>query len=156
MDIQIRSLQPEDMPFLRTALYLAIFVPPGVEAPPKSIIDLPEVAAYIEDFGRREGDIGCVALADGVPVGAAWARLLRGYGYVDDQTPELSIALLPGYRGLGIGTQMLTWLFEALKPSATQVSLSVNLANPAYRLYRKLGFQTVMLDEGSAIMLRRL
>ena len=42
----------------------------------------------------------------GGPIGAAWLRLLkgdeRGYGHVDDETPELGMAVLPAYRGRGV------------------------------------------------------
>jgi [ribosomal protein S18]-alanine N-acetyltransferase len=156
IDFHIRPLEAEDISFLRVALYHAIFVPPGIEAPPISIVDLPEIAAYIENFGQRAGDVGGVAQVNGVPVGAAWARLLHGYGYVEAHTPELSIALLPDYRGMGIGTRLMEWLLEALKPSVTQVSLSVHVENPAYRLYQRLGFQTIKLEGNSATMVRRL
>lgn len=47
----------------------------------------------------RAGDMGFVAVdaGSGEPIGAAWLRLLggdeRGYGYVDDETPELGMAV---------------------------------------------------------------
>jgi GNAT superfamily N-acetyltransferase len=152
MAIKIRALTLEDAPFLREALYHAIFVPPDTEPPARSIIDLPELAVYIEDFGTRTGDVGVLALDGATPVGAAWARLMRGFGFIDGATPELSIALLPNYRGSGIGTGLLKALLAALTPTASRVSLSVQMSNPAFRLYQRLGFQMVDRDGDSAIM----
>ncbi|MDX2138231.1 MAG: N-acetyltransferase [Chloroflexota bacterium] len=156
MAIEIRKVTLEDVPFLREALYHAIFVPPEAEPPPRSLIDLPELAAYVEDFGTRAGDVGVLALDGATPVGAAWARLMRGYGFVNEATPELSISLLPGYRGSGIGTQMMKALLAALVPVASRVSLSVQVSNPAFRLYQRLGFQIVARDGESAIMVLSL
>ncbi|MDX2137517.1 MAG: hypothetical protein SF123_05435 [Chloroflexota bacterium] len=59
MAIEIRKVTLEDVPFLRDALYHANFVPPEVEPPHWSLIDLPELAAYVEDFRTRAGDV-CV------------------------------------------------------------------------------------------------
>ncbi|NJK64878.1 MAG: GNAT family N-acetyltransferase, partial [Synechococcaceae cyanobacterium SM2_3_1] len=80
------------------------------------------------------------------PVGAVWLRLMvgenKGYGYIDDNTPELYIAILPEYRGQGIGTQLLSHLFnsECWSPS---ISLSVSVGNSAVRLYERFGFTVV-------------
>lgn len=61
MDGIIRKLKPEETKVLDTFLYEAIFVPEGAEAPPRDIINRPELQVYVEDFGNREGDIGFVA-----------------------------------------------------------------------------------------------
>jgi ribosomal protein S18 acetylase RimI-like enzyme len=156
MLVHLRPLTADDAAFLREALYQAIFVLPGEAPPPRSLIDQPELAQYMSGFGGQVGDVGVVALVEATPIGAAWARLIRGYGYVDDQTPELSIAVLPGYRGQGVGEQLLYALFDSLRPSYNQVSLSVQTANPAHRLYQRLGFQIARDDGDSWLMLRRL
>ncbi|QPC84536.1 GNAT family N-acetyltransferase [Phototrophicus methaneseepsis] len=154
--IQIRPLHAEDRAFLNEALYYAIFVPPEATSPPKTIVQQPDLVRYIEGFGTWDGDLGILAVSDMIPVGAAWARFVRGYGFVDENIPELSISIIPGYRGGGIGTTMLQALFAQLKGKAQQVSLSVNLANPAYYLYKRLGFEVVATDGNSVIMLRNL
>jgi ribosomal protein S18 acetylase RimI-like enzyme len=156
MDVKIRLITVDDAPFLREMLYHAIFLPPGAEPLPFEIVDEPALRAYIIDFGTHDGDIGVLALVDEQPVGAAWARLLHGYGFVDAQTPELSIALLPNFRGQGIGTLLLEHLFAALKPHFAAVSLSVQAENPAARLYQRQGFEAVKSEGGSLTMVRRL
>ena len=108
--------------------------------------------------GGGASDCGFLASnAEGQPVGAVWLRLLRnenkGYGYVDDDTPELSMAILPAHRGQGIGTQLLTHLF-ASTCGHTTVSLSVSANNPARRLYERFGFIVVGQSDDSLTMKR--
>ena len=59
----------------------------------------------------REGDIALVATENGHPVGAAWLRAFRadapGYGFVDEQTPEVTISIVPSRRGHGLGQELL-------------------------------------------------
>jgi ribosomal protein S18 acetylase RimI-like enzyme len=152
----IRRATTNDQAFLWEALYHAIYVEPGTEPPARDIVARPELAKYAEDFGEQGGDAGVIA-EDGVrPVGAAWVRLMHGYGFVDDQTPELTIAVLPESQGQGVGTQMLECLFDIVKSDVAQISLSVTWTNPARRLYERLGFELVILEEGTATMRKRL
>ncbi|HEY1830711.1 MAG TPA: GNAT family N-acetyltransferase [Acidimicrobiales bacterium] len=120
----------------------------GVMTPEQraTVLARPEVAHYIDGWGRR-GDLGVVA-DNGAPLGAAWIRRFTrhdpGYGYVDDETPELSIGVVEDQRGRGLGTAMLHALVErALGEGATRMSLSVEDENPARRLYERLGFDVV-------------
>ena len=156
MDLQIHRLTPDHMSFLREILYQAVFVPPGEPPPPRSIIDTPALARYIEGFGTRDGDVGLVAYVADKPIGATWVRLIEGYGFVDSQTPELSIAVLPDYRGSGAGTALLKALFDALRETFQRVSLSVQIDNPAAQLYQRLGFEVVKVDGSSYIMVKSL
>jgi ribosomal protein S18 acetylase RimI-like enzyme len=115
----------------------------GVEA----LRQVPELARYVEGWGRPS-DLGVVATnGGGEPVGAAWVRLLvgedAGYGYVDDTTPELAIAVDPQRTGGGIGSQLLERLLLDAERMFPAVSLSVRADNPARRLYERFGFQPV-------------
>jgi hypothetical protein len=96
--LHLRPLSADDAAFLREALYEAIFVPPGEPPLPRSLIDQPELAQYIHDFGSQAGDTGIASVIKEQPVGAAWARLIQGSGFIDAHIPELSIAVLSGYR----------------------------------------------------------
>jgi ribosomal protein S18 acetylase RimI-like enzyme len=119
----------------------------------QSVKDDPDTARYVEGWGRRH-DLGFVAEGlDGELFGAIWQRLFagdsRGFGYVDDQTPEFGIAVRPEYRDLGIGLQLLGCLLdESLQRSYPALSLSVRTDNPAMRIYQRAGFAVV---EGSEI-----
>jgi ribosomal protein S18 acetylase RimI-like enzyme len=156
-DLPVRPIGREDAPALEEMLYLAIHVPSGAEAPPREIIRQPELARYIEGWGRA-GDIGLLALdpLEGRPIGAAWLRLLtggdRGYGHVDDATPELSIAVSPGHRGLGLGGRLLRELIARARGHYPAISLSVSIGNPAIRLYQRAGFTAVRTEGGSLVM----
>src|SRR5512145_3133456 len=142
-------------------LYQAIYVRPGETPPARSILDQPELAHYARGWGRP-GDLGLLAEAtDGRPVGAAWLRLFDaqepGYGFVNDRTPELSIALLPVARGQGTGSCLMTALLEQARAAGHRaISLSVSPDNPALHLYRRLGFVTVGQAGGSLTMLKEL
>lgn len=155
----LRRLEPSDEAILNEMLYQAIFVPEGSEAPNRDVVNTPELKKYIQAFGRT-GDVGYVAFGNSELAGAAWLRLHtgenKGYGYVNDETPELTIAVMPAYRGRGIGTVLLERLFEEVGTTYKSVSLSVWRENPAYRLYQRLGFETVKQNENDDIMLKRL
>ena len=114
MDTIIREIRPEEYTFLREFLYQAIYLPKGVEPPPRSVVDQPELQVYIEGFGTRPGDHCLVAEVGGKVVGAAWCRIMEDYGHIDNDTPSLAISLLPEYRGKGIGTRLLNDLLLLL------------------------------------------
>lgn len=160
MNCILQPLTPEDEPFLWEMLYQALYVPEGQTAPPRGVVLLPEIARYVEGWGRV-GDCGFLA-RDAVtsqPVGAVWLRLPVGenksYGYVDDETPELSMAVLPEHRGRGIGTQLLTELIKS-DCGHTSISLSVSVGNPARWLYERFGFAVVGQSAASLTMKRDL
>lgn len=119
------------------------------------------VQRYVMNWGRP-GDAAVIALDDiGSEVGAAWYRLFKakepGYGFVDEQIPELSIAVVPSRRGKGFGNELLEALLaQARREGFTQVSLSVEPDNPALRLYERHGFRKVGESGGSATMLARI
>jgi GNAT superfamily N-acetyltransferase len=106
---------------------------------------------YVRGWGRA-GDTAVIALENGFPVGAAWYRLFRadepGYGYVDEKTPELAIAVVPSKRGHGIGDELLKALLQKARDGGfAKLSLSVEPGNPARKLYERHGFEVV--DEGA-------
>ena len=143
----------------------AIYVPEGCKPPSADIVFTEDFIQYTEAFGTNPLDLGIVAEDNGNPVGVAWVRLMKSYGYVDNDTPELSISLLPEYRGKGIGTVLLSELLHSLKmkncryvslsvQKARYVSLSVQKANTAaLRLYRKAGFRIVE-DKGDELIMK--
>ncbi len=157
MSAVIRRLRSGETDLLKSFLYEAIFVPPGMEPPDMSIVELPELRVYYEDFGSGRADHCLIAEEDGEPVGAVWSRVMDDYGHVDDDTPSLAIAVREGHRGKGIGTRLMRELLALLKEEGfRQVSLSVQKANPAKRLYERLGFTTVSENDEEAIMVRKL
>jgi GNAT superfamily N-acetyltransferase len=161
MSYVIRPATPSDEPFLREMLFESLYVEEGRAQFARDVLQRPEVARYVEGWGRA-GDLGFVAVEDacGEPVGAVWGRLPadddRGFAYLGDDTPELAIALLPEHRGRGVGTLLLKRYLEEARAHFPAVSLSVSPGNPAARLYRRLGFQTVDVRAGHPVMKKDL
>ena len=79
MNTIIRKIRPEEYSLLREFLYQAIYLPVGVDPPPRSVVDLPELQVYIADFGTRPGDHGLVAEVEKKVIGAAWCRIMADY-----------------------------------------------------------------------------
>lgn len=157
MNKTIREIREQEYPLLKDFLYEAIFVPEGADAPPKAIVNAPELQVYVRDFGGQTADTALVAEVDGKVVGAVWARIMEDYGYVDAQTPSLAIGLFKEYRGLGIGTELMRAMLSRLAEKGYgQVSLSVQKANYAVNLYRSLGFEGTEENDEEYIMIKEL
>jgi ribosomal protein S18 acetylase RimI-like enzyme len=118
------------------------------------------LSRYVDNWGRP-GDVAVIAHETGNRVGAAWLRIFGpdepGYGYVDDTTPELSIAVVPSRRRHGLGQELLDGLLAAAREAGHEaVSLSVEADSPAVAFYERNGFERVRGHEGGVVMLRRL
>lgn len=157
MNYTIRELQKNEYPLLDDFLYEAIFIPDGIAPPPKTIIQSPELQIYVEHFGESKNDTALAAEVDGKIVGAVWSRIMNDYGHIDNETPSLAISLYKEYRGAGIGTAMMKELLNLLKRQGYQrVSLSVQKANYAVKMYQKVGFEIVREHEEEYIMIHYL
>lgn len=140
----IREMNKTEYPLLQDFLYEAIFIPDGMKAPLKSVIELPELQVYISDFGKHFHDQAMVAEMEGEVVGAVWVRIMNDYGHIDEETPSFSISLYKEYRGKGIGTALMKSMIASLKERGyKKASLSVQKENYAVKMYQKLGFQIV-------------
>lgn len=160
LKIKVREIKKSEIARLDDFLYDAIFIPAGHKKPDKTIIKLPELSRYIDDFGRNT-DLCLVAEYNENLIGAVWTRFYteteRGYGFVDTKTPELSMSVTEFYRNKGIGTKLLTAMINKLiQLGYDQVSLSVDKLNYAFGMYKKFGFETIESDEKSATMIKRL
>ncbi len=157
MDYTIRPISAGEVRLLQDFLYEAIFVPEGLPAPPKSIINQPELQVYIAGFGKKKDDIGLIAEVDKRAVGAVWVRIMNDYGHIDNDTPSFAISLYKDYRGFGIGTNLMKKMLHILKDRGyKQASLAVQKTNYAVRMYQKTGFEIVGENEEEYIMLCRL
>ena len=157
MEYRIRKIQKQEYPLLEDFLYEAIFVPEGAAIPPRTITAAPQLRTYVENFGESQGDLGLVAEIDKRIVGAVWCRIMDDYGHVDGKTPSLAISLYEEYRGLGIGTAMMNEILALLKSHEyKRVSLSVQKANYAAKLYLKVGFKVIRENDEEYIMMKYL
>ena len=157
MNYLIRELKQDENKVLDTFLYEAIFIPEGVSAPPKDIINQPDLQVYVKDFGKNKGDLCLVAQVRDKIVGAVWVRIMNDYGHIDNETPSFAISLLKEYRNYGIGTELMKQMLTKLKLEGyKQVSLSVQKMNYAVHMYRKIGFEIVDENDEEYIMICKL
>ncbi len=93
---------------------------------------------YMEQFPDASFDL---VLEDGEPIG----RL-----YLDRRENEhrlIDIALLPAYRGRGIGGRLMRDVLEEAARVGKSVRIHVEQDNPAMHLYKRLGFSKIE-DQG--------
>ena len=160
-NITIRKIQTSEIYLLKDMLYEAIYQPDENNLIPRSVIETPEVDAYIKDFGKRADDYCLVADLDGKIIGAVWIRIIsgeiKGFGYIDDQTPEFAISLFKECRGQGIGTRLMIEMIEYLRKSGyKQTSLSVQKENYAVKLYLRMGFKVIRENGKDYLMILKL
>lgn len=149
----LRPATADDADFLWAMLGHAS-EPEGV---PKDRADLEaddHLSRYVAGWGRA-GDVGLVAVDDatGERLGAAWYRTYPseapGYGFVDEDTPEIAIACTADARGRGLGHQLIAGLLaRAHADGVDRLCLSVRTTNaPAVRVYEDQGFAGVRYEE---------
>jgi GNAT superfamily N-acetyltransferase len=150
----IRRGNRQDVRFLKDMLRHAFYWRSGAGTEDASLW------RYVAGWGRR-GDSAVIALEDGFPVGAAWFRLFArdepGFGFVDEATPEVAIAVVPSRRGHGIGSELLEALVAlAREQGYDSLSLSVEADSPAMHVFEKQGFEKVEQTDHSWTMRRNL
>lgn len=124
MNYNIRKICEDEYKLLEDFIYEAIFIPEGVEPPPKTIINQPDLQVYIKDFGKEKDDICFVAEADDKVVGAVWVRDMHDYRHIADGVLSFAISLYKQYRNFGIGTQLMITMLDELKKKRLQKNLT--------------------------------
>ena len=160
-DFIIREIEAKELDILEDMLYESIYQPAQTELISRDIINIPKVRVYIDGFGQKKDDYCLVAEVNSKIIGAVWVRILsdeiKGYGNIDNKTPEFAIALFKEYRKQGIGTmlmkQMITYLTDK---GYAKTSLSVQKENYAVSMYKQLGFRIIDENTEDYIMLLKL
>jgi len=113
--------------------------------PTSLLLLFPQLRIFCRGWGRP-GDTGFVAEEEGRPVGIAWYRFFtensHGEGYVDEETPELVIAVVRDARGHGVGRALMIAIHErARREGVARISLSSDVENPARRFAESFGYR---------------
>jgi GNAT superfamily N-acetyltransferase len=150
----VRRGGPQDVYFLRSLLVHAYGWHVNVLE-----TEIP-VTRYVDGWGRT-ADTALVWIDRGHRVGAGWYRLFKpqapGYAFVDAQTPELTIAVVPSKRKHGLGQQLLDALLERARAEGVgALSLSVENGSPAVGFYERNGFAPAGEHGDALTMLLRL
>ena len=155
--MKLREIKENETEILKDFLYEAIFIPEGMELPPREIIEQPELKLYYDGFGIGEADFCIVADDEGKVIGAVWTRIMNDYGHVDEETPSFAISLYKEYRGQGIGTKLMKEMLYLLKEKGyKRASLAVQKANYAVKMYENVGFKAVDENDEEYIMVCEL
>jgi GNAT superfamily N-acetyltransferase len=143
--LSIRVARQDDLDVLWTFLAIAAHEPDIAKAKAT-----PVVAAHLAGW-RRSCDFGYIAESNGFALGATWARQFAPSEepafYVDDRTPEISLAVHETMRGKGLGQSLLGALIGEAKRRGVGLCLNVRDSNPAARLYERAGFRRVQGTE---------
>jgi ribosomal protein S18 acetylase RimI-like enzyme len=89
-----------------------------------------------------------VVLVDGVSAGRLYVARWEG------EIRIMDVALLPAFRGRGVGERLLRALLDEGDAAGKPVSIHVEQSNPAMSLYRRLGFEPVE-ERGVYVLMRR-
>ena len=144
----LRRATQTDAVFLGDMLVEAANWRAGGVRPRHEILTSADHRRYLAGW-KRTADEGMVAAGDGgIPVGAAWYRVLPqndpGFGFVGVAVPELIIGVHPLWRARGVGRALLRGVVQlAGSQGHARISLSVERDNFARNLYRAEGFAVV-------------
>lgn len=157
-DIVIREMKSDEKFMLEDLLYAAIYQSDIKDPIPRSVINYPKLRGYIENFGQKQDDYFLVADLEGQIIGGVWVRILadeiKGYGNIDDKTPEFAISVFKEYQNQGIGTLLMKRMISYLTANQySQASLSVQKQNYAVKMYKNLGFEIFDENEEDFIMI---
>ncbi|MER3354125.1 MAG: GNAT family N-acetyltransferase [Hoeflea sp. D1-CHI-28] len=151
MGIVLRPMTDADMGFL-SALYAS--------TREEELSQLPWDAAQKRDFLEMQFHAQHAHYQAHYP-DAAWLVVEHGNQpagrlYIEEWPSELriiDIALMPAFRGRGLGAALLRDIMEKAETVRKAVGIHVEKANPAMRLYHRLGFRTIE-DKGVYDLLR--
>lgn len=161
MVYSIKPVEKEDIPFLWEMLYQSLYVPEGQPAYSLDILKDPNIEKYLKNWGSRHDHALIAKDEDTRLLGAVWMRLFNpnhpGYGFIDEKTPELGMAIESDYRGQGIGKRLLSDMIDlAHSKGYPALSLSVDPENKqALQLYKKAGFTKVFVADGGSWTMKR-
>ncbi|MEB2528354.1 GNAT family N-acetyltransferase [Kocuria rosea] len=105
----------------------------------------------------HRGDFGWVAVTGNEAIGVVWAQHFPpddpGYGFLDVDTPEVSLWVRDDWRGYGLGRALLRRAQAGARArQVPRMSLSVEADNHAKKLYVAEGFVDVPGRKADGVM----
>jgi ribosomal protein S18 acetylase RimI-like enzyme len=139
--LSFRPIRDSDLPFL-ARLYAStraeeLAAAPWTDAQKAAFLDMQfraQHAHYQQYYPKADW---LMTMRDGEDIGRLYIERWPSQHCIID------IAFMPEHRGKGLGAALLRDLMDEAAASGKAVSIHVEKFNPAMRLYRRLGFETV-------------
>jgi GNAT superfamily N-acetyltransferase len=117
-------------------------------AHPKETTDL---EIYTKNYGLTTKDLGLYALIDNEIAGAIWCRELNN----NRETPVLSVAVPPKYKGKGVGSFMMNQFLIEAAAIYEQIIIDISHKPKSIKFYEKFDFKKKE-DSKELLMLKKL
>ena len=105
-----------------------------------------ELKKYTKFYGLTTKDLGLYALVDNKIAGAIWSRRFQ-----QDEVPTLSVAIVPEFKGEGIGAYMMEQFLQEIAVVSDEIIIDIEQKQKALAFYEKFGF----LKEKDSFLLRK-
>ncbi|MFL0801139.1 MAG: GNAT family N-acetyltransferase [Agarilytica sp.] len=136
--VKLRLYEDKDLPFMQ-----ALYASTRADELSAANFSLAEKTAFLQQqfFAQTQHyiqhyctDAFNIIEFDGEPIGRFFVD------YWEKEIRVVDIALMPSYRGRGLGTYLFNQLFKQAKQCRQDVTIHVEHNNPAKKLYERLGF----------------
>lgn len=121
----------------------------------KSLEEMPHLNIYKDFYGYTNKDLGLYALHNNEIAGAIWSRKMipehNSQAFVDEKTPVISMAVLPKFQKIGIGSMMLEQFLQEAATLYEALCVSVLEDSHAMKFYEKFGFETLREGDKSVV-----
>jgi len=94
-----------------------------------------ELDKYTKYYGLTTKDLGLYALVDKEIAGAIWSRKLN-----PDEAPRLSVAIVPKFKGTGIGAFMMEQFLQEAAALYEEIQVDISQKPKAIKFYEKFDF----------------
>lgn len=151
--LALRPIEDADLPFLyrvyASTRYEELSVTGWAPAQVEAFLQMQFRAQHTHYQRSYDDAVFHVVLLDGQPVGRLYVTR------TDDAVHVIDVAVLPEFRGRGIGTTLLEELIAEAEAGGKATSIYVERNNPALSLYTRLGFE-LREDEEPGVYLRMI
>lgn len=139
--MKLRQINASDLALQKQLLLVALWTPDDEPTPQPHVLEVPHIKEFFVDWGR-EGDLGYFAFDEqDNPAGIVQVRYKSSPTSMHRNLPELALAVLPEYRGQGVGLKLMEHILAQVEKTADGVRLGVHPKNKAaINLYHRFGF----------------